>query len=314
MPGPTGPTGATGATGAQGPQGDAGPTGATGTAGATGATGPAGAAGTNGHTVLYGTAAPTTEGTDGDFYIRTSTSFIYGPRASGTWPAGTSLVGSTGAAGATGATGAQGPQGDPGATGAAGATGATGPTGATGATGPAATPSLWTPADQGLRAWSFDMSTLATGGVMPTTGTLTLARLHVPTTGAITNILMYVTTAGSGLTSGQCFAGLWTAAGVKVDVTADQSAAWASSGVKTMALAGGPYTPTIADYYIGFWAVGTTPPAFLRGLQSVVVNVGSAAPNFRFCTANASLTNAASAPSTLGTQTAFGAAIWVALS
>jgi hypothetical protein len=45
---------------------------------------------------LYGTAAPTTEGDNGDFYIRTSTNFIYGPKASGTWPAGTSLIGPAG--------------------------------------------------------------------------------------------------------------------------------------------------------------------------------------------------------------------------
>lgn len=76
--------------------------------GATGATGATGAAGTNGNTILYGTAAPTTEGVNGDFYIRTSTNYIYGPKAGGSWPAGTSLVGATGATGATGPTGATG--------------------------------------------------------------------------------------------------------------------------------------------------------------------------------------------------------------
>ena len=55
--------------------------------------------GADGRTILYGTAAPTTEGADGDFYIRTTTNVIYGPKASGTWPAGVSLVGSTGATG-----------------------------------------------------------------------------------------------------------------------------------------------------------------------------------------------------------------------
>lgn len=100
-----GPTGATGATGATGPKGD---TGDTGPAGATGATGPAGsdgapgADGADGNTILYGTAAPTTEGVDGDFYIRTTTNFIYGPKAAGTWPAGVSLVGPAGADGADG--------------------------------------------------------------------------------------------------------------------------------------------------------------------------------------------------------------------
>jgi hypothetical protein len=77
----------------------------TGEKGDTGSPGGTGAAGADGNTILYGTAAPTTEGVDGDFYIRTTTNFIYGPKASGTWPGGTSLVGATGAAGADGADG-----------------------------------------------------------------------------------------------------------------------------------------------------------------------------------------------------------------
>lgn len=46
----------------------------------------------SGATMLYGTAAPTTEGVDGDYYIRTTTNYIYGPKANGVWPAGTWLV------------------------------------------------------------------------------------------------------------------------------------------------------------------------------------------------------------------------------
>jgi hypothetical protein len=76
-----------------------GPQGAT---GATGPTGPTGSTGTAGKTVLNGTTAPT-GGTDGDFFYRTDTHVLYGPKASGTWPgSGTSLVGPTGATGAVG--------------------------------------------------------------------------------------------------------------------------------------------------------------------------------------------------------------------
>jgi hypothetical protein len=88
-----------------------GPQGAAGADGADGADGAAGADGTDGNTVLYGTAAPTTEGVNGDFYIRTTTNYIYGPKAGGVWPAGTSLVGPQGAAGADGADGADGAAG-----------------------------------------------------------------------------------------------------------------------------------------------------------------------------------------------------------
>ncbi len=62
-----------------------------------------------GRTIMYGTGAPSAgTGIDGDFYIRTDNNYIYGPKASGTWPAGISIVGPTGA---TGATGPQGPAG-----------------------------------------------------------------------------------------------------------------------------------------------------------------------------------------------------------
>jgi len=122
--GPQGPAGQTGATGPQGPIGLTGPMGATGLQGPNGLTGPAGAtglqgpvgaigpqgpagqtgaagaqgiAGTNGKTILNGTAKPATSiGTIGDFYINTASDTLYGPKSSGGWGAGISLVGPKG--------------------------------------------------------------------------------------------------------------------------------------------------------------------------------------------------------------------------
>jgi hypothetical protein len=119
--------------GDQGPIGPAGPTGA---AGAVGATGVKGADGTK---ILTGAAAPTAaQGADGDFYFATGTKTLYGPKAAGAWPAGTSLAGSNGVTGATGATGAPGAPGTPGGAGAPGATGATGAAGSQFLAGPGA--------------------------------------------------------------------------------------------------------------------------------------------------------------------------------
>ena len=139
--GATGAVGATGATGSVGLQGPAGLPGATGLMGATGATG---ASGLDGRTVLNGVIDPAVGlGVNGDFYLNTTTNTLFGPKASGAWSAGVSLVGpqgSTGAAGATGpqgATGASGTNGNDGAAGAPGAAGAKGDTGAQGPTGPA---------------------------------------------------------------------------------------------------------------------------------------------------------------------------------
>jgi len=128
-------------------EGQQGPAGAT---GATGATGPAGA---DGRTLLSGTSAPSGGiGGDGDFFINTNGSIIYGPKAGGVWPSGVSLVGPTGATGASGPTGPTGPQGPAGETGATGPqgpkgdTGDTGPAGPTGATGPAGADAVYSDA------------------------------------------------------------------------------------------------------------------------------------------------------------------------
>jgi hypothetical protein len=72
-------------------------------------------------TILNGTTPPVAEtvAADGDFYIDTNEKKIYGPRTSGLWGDGTSLVGPTGGSGSSGPggpTGATGPQGNPGIT------------------------------------------------------------------------------------------------------------------------------------------------------------------------------------------------------
>lgn len=90
-----------GPAGPQGPQGIQGPAGTNGTNGV------------DGKTVRYGAADPTgADGVDGDFYINTTSHTIFGPKAGGAWPAGTSLVGPQGPAGADGAGITNGDKGD----------------------------------------------------------------------------------------------------------------------------------------------------------------------------------------------------------
>jgi hypothetical protein len=90
----TGPAGNDGAVGPQGATGAQGPIGATGPAGAAGVNGVAGANGLDGKTVLNGTTDPgSSTGENGDFYINTTSNKIFGPKASGVWPAGVSLIG-----------------------------------------------------------------------------------------------------------------------------------------------------------------------------------------------------------------------------
>ncbi len=176
-----GPTGATGNPGIQGIQGEQGDT------------GPQGDPGLNGNTVLNDVKAPiSTDGVDGDFFINTSTSVIYGPKSGGSWPAGVSLKGATGSNGSIGATGATGAtgtgiQGIQGIQGPTGATGAPGSVGATGATGSSATVTLNNNTNNyvatmtgtastlnGESNLTFNGSTLAVSGSLTTTSNLTI--------------------------------------------------------------------------------------------------------------------------------------------
>lgn len=77
-----------------------------------GTNGTNGTNGTDGRTILNGSTNPTTQGANGDFYINTATNTLFGPKASGAWGSGTSLVGPTGETGATGATGSTGATGN----------------------------------------------------------------------------------------------------------------------------------------------------------------------------------------------------------
>lgn len=97
--GPQGPAGSGGAKGDPGPKGDQGTPGTQGIQGIQGNPGTPGTAGTNGKTVLSGAADPTNAvGTQGDFYINTTTDKIFGPKPStaGAWGAGTELIGEDG--------------------------------------------------------------------------------------------------------------------------------------------------------------------------------------------------------------------------
>nr|MBA3685984.1 hypothetical protein [Planctomycetota bacterium] len=83
-----------------------GPTGPQGPAGAQGPIGAAGVAGVDGRTVLNGSGVPAAGlGANGDFYLDTAVSRLYGPKTTGAWGAGVALIGATGPAGAAGAQG-----------------------------------------------------------------------------------------------------------------------------------------------------------------------------------------------------------------
>ncbi|GAB2582574.1 hypothetical protein [Spirosoma areae] len=68
--------------------------------------------GADGKTILSGTGIPSAgQGTDGDFYYRTTNSQFYGPKTSGAWGSGISLIGATGNNGPPGTDGTNGTNG-----------------------------------------------------------------------------------------------------------------------------------------------------------------------------------------------------------
>lgn len=178
-------------------------------------------------------------------------------------------------------------------------------------------PSEMLPKDHGLIAWSApidyarDVSLL---NVEAGAGNLRLSMIRrVPAT-TVTNLHISISTGGSTLTSGQCFATLYSAAGALLGVTASQHTAWQSAGVKTMALTA-PVAVPAGNYYVGLWYNGTTAPTVQRsglGAAGGSATIGQVSGTFNAANANSGLTT--TAPATLGTQSASLLHWWVALS
>ncbi len=89
-------------------RGAKGDTGDQGIQGIIGLTGDQGIQGIAGFTVLNGTVVPVSQGVNGDFFIRTDTSEIYGPKSGGSWGSATSLIGPQGIQGIQGEVGPTG--------------------------------------------------------------------------------------------------------------------------------------------------------------------------------------------------------------
>lgn len=169
------------------------------------------------------------------------------------------------------------------------------------------------PADLGFIAWTYDPQPTAGTGSSPFTagGTLEVQRLRVPKTSLITNLHVYVQTAGATLTAGQCLAGLYDANGNLLSATGDQSTAWQSTGLKTMALTT-PQTIAAGWYDVAVFYRGTTGPAFVRGTSYAFSNGLLTGSNLR--SARAATGNTTTMPAALGAKTASTQNYWAALS
>jgi uncharacterized membrane protein YgdD (TMEM256/DUF423 family) len=211
-----------------------------GPAGPPGPPGMQGRPGVDGKTLLHGTGAPAgSVGTDGDFYLDTAASVLYGPKANGAWPApGVSLVGPAGPQGQAGTAGAPGAAGAPGPPGPQGPKGDTGAPGAPGATGPSGV--------SGIQVHTFVGSTtnLDPSGAEATvaTGTITLS--------APANLVLNATATDNDTSSGSSTAGCSVSVGGSPATQEEFGSVDGSALESTIANAG-----TIADEPAGAYTV-----------------------------------------------------------
>jgi len=140
-----------------------------------------------------------------------------------------------------------------------------------------------------LKAWTWDPCTDAgLSAVDQGTGRVHVSRIPVPQRARIGNIWVHVFTGGVTLTAGQNLAWLARSGGIVIpgSVTGDQSGVWNSTGVKTMALAGGAIDlGDIAEgwLYVALLTVGTTPPLFRASTSNTgTANAGTSTPTLRY--------------------------------
>ena len=132
--------------------------------------------------------------------------------------------------------------------------------------------------------------------------------------GSVSNLYLYVTTAGVGLIVNQCLVGLYSSAGVLLQTSADQSVAWGSGGLKTMAI--GAQAVSGDFVYIAYVQnFATSAARFHTGNNGVtVVNGILSAANSRFATDGTNTGLTTTLPATLGTLVASSQSPWCAAS
>lgn len=165
------------------------------------------------------------------------------------------------------------------------------------------------PADQNFLGWGYDPEHASSTNIL-TSGTVYLHKLWLSSGTTVTNLGWTITTAGATLTAGQSLMGLYNAAGSRLAQTADQAAAWTSTGFKYPALTGSVAIATSAYYYVAILSVGTTPPtgASSPGLQTTY-NANVTGANLRHAV-GATAQTSLPASITMASNTSTGVSTW----
>jgi hypothetical protein len=117
----------------------------------------------------------------------------------------------------------------------------------------------------GILAQNYPSLLASVASAALTSGLIYLLRINL--SGAsitVTNVLLGVYTAGSSLTLNECWCGLYDNNGNEIGISANQSSNWTTAGLKSMALAGGPFTGTWPFVDVAVLSNGSTNPIFAR--------------------------------------------------
>lgn len=167
------------------------------------------------------------------------------------------------------------------------------------------------PADQGLIGWAYDSVSAANASNQPAAGTIIAVRIKVPAA-TISNLWVGINSSGSGLTSGENFAGLYSGDGSSLlSATADQSTAWQSGFLAVPMALTVPQTVPAGYVYVAWYANGTTIPKFQWAGSANVVNANLTNATARFAHAQTGRTTSLPASLALGMS---GDAYWAAVS
>lgn len=171
-------------------------------------------------------------------------------------------------------------------------------------------------ADFSLEAWTYDPLIAAQTSTL-TSGTVYMAKLRVVSAFTTSSVYLQVSTAGSSLTAGQNFIGLYDAAGTRVALTADQTTAWGSTGLKTAAWAASA-SLSAGFYYVALLTNGTTGITIARASAqgSEMLSPNLTAATYRWSTGGTGLTGLTALPATItmSNRGAGATSVWAALS
>lgn len=140
----------------------------------------------------------------------------------------------------------------------------------------------WGMADYGsdILAWTGSPSYSTTASL--SFGRIQFNKFWLRKAATLSTVSFVFTTAGSSLTSGQNFVALFDSSGTQVAISADQTTAFGSVGLKTVSMTT-PYSAQPGGYYVAILpnGSGTVPIMVCLGA------IGSSSLNFGLTTANA---------------------------